>query len=790
MHFFLLLCLGRPARHDGETHKRVGASIFGTCKSMLASTEFARNMLEPLSLGKLPVWRPYNTKERTLLAWGLKEHFGVEGTPPSTWRQALVAVSQSARFLQIFDAAENGYQAEWFFRRLPEGGASTGRTLLGQVDEYVGSTLRGYVLDLDDTSAAITLDLFVNGTFTGQATPTECRRDLQERYGGSGRYVFQQTLEIPAHLRSHKLLVLTAYDHASGQLALPAFEFAPMKARHRDEIAKLTDELAALNKNIKTGDIGAAANSEIAAQLARIEAALPELADRTSFSLDDYEEYLACYPHSPSPKYTSAPSVAVCYMADTPLSGESSEIVSLETLAVTQADYIAFIPAGASLGDHAAAWLATTAAENPEADILFADYDYLGEAGQRRLCCRAAFDSDLLLQDPAYACAFAAKRDVALRFAGEEKSFYALWLMLLREKGPRAFAHVPRILWHFQAAPAFETKACQHDLANYLQETVPHAKISAHKDTYGGAVTSAFTTEWPIDEKLPKLAVIIPTRDQLDLLTGCIESLRATLAYPHATEIIVVDNGSQDTATQIWLEGAAKAGIITLVQHKAPFNWSELNNLAANKTDAEYLLFLNDDTKALDKGWDHILRGYLARGEIGAVGARLLYADGTIQHGGVIINQLQQVTSDAIIHEASGESPDEGGYMHRSQLAHSASAVTGAFLACKRTDFEAVGGFDAVHFAVAFNDIDFCLRLGAKGKSILYVPQLTFFHFESKSRGYDGVSPEKSARVEKEHKSMIKKWSSRFPSDPWYPELFLRKGKAFSKIAAPQKAKA
>jgi GT2 family glycosyltransferase len=276
--------------------------------------------------------------------------------------------------------------------------------------------------------------------------------------------------------------------------------------------------------------------------------------------------------------------------------------------------------------------------------------------------------------------------------------------------------------------------------------------------------------------------VIIPSRDNLNLLQPCVESLIETMAAPSATEIIIIDNGSTDKATLAWLNEQKDQGNIRVITSDTPFNWAGLNNHAAEHTDAEYLLFLNDDTKSVTQRWDERLRAQLERSDIGVVGARLFYEDGTLQHGGVVINSLTEVRPDAIVHEASGEAPDQGGYLNRSRLCHRVSAVTGAFLACKARDFKALEGFDAEHLGIAFNDIDFCLKIAASGKAVLYDPALTFFHYESKSRGYDSWSEEKQSRFITEQKAMMERWGDIVKSDPFYPEPFLRRGKAFQYI--------
>jgi len=781
--FFFLLCLGREVQHAGQSNKRTGSSPFGVCKSLLGSAEFARNMLEPLALGKNPLWQAYSIDAQQLLKEGLKTHFNEHSrTLPGNWVEAISLLSNNSRFLQIFDAAKTGYDALWVQRKLSGLAGAQHRNIVGALEVITSTNLRGFALNADDPTLPLTIDFYVNGAFVGQQSPSQPRPDLQEKYGGTGKVAFTHGYTVPAHLREYDQLVVMAFDHATGQPLCPAKEFAPIRARHITDTARLANEVTQLRQQIA----GDHASADILEKLDRIEAALPQIKQALSYPLNDYADYKQQYPvpAAPQPGVGAAmPSVAVCYLGDEPQQAETSNTCSLDTLSACEADYIIFVEAGAAVRKEACGWIAHVARQNPDAVILYADYE-LAEGNSASPCCRARFDEELLLQDPSYATAYAVRRDYALKLTTDPAASFKLWLEVLSTEGVAAFHHVPLILWQYQSLPAHSEDDLKEPVAAYLKSKSISANIRSHSDTYGGALSGKLTIDWPIDPALPKLAIIIPTRDQLELVQNCVSSLQATLKYPSATEIIIVDNGSTDAEILHWFGKQEANKAVTILRHDAPFNWAELNNIAAAQSNAEYLLFLNDDTKALDQGWDHILRGYLARADVGAVGARLLYEDGSVQHGGVTINQLDFVASDAIVHEAHGQSPSVGGYMKRSQLCHTSSAVTGAFLACKRSDFEAIGGFDAANFAVTFNDIDFCLGLAEHGKKALYVPAITLLHFESKSRGYDNLSIEKAERVQREHKMMIKKWYRPGPADVWYAPAFFRGGNSYERLAA------
>ena len=782
--FFFLLCLGREVEHAGQSNKRVGSRPFGVCKSLLGSVEFARNMLEPLALGKSPLWKPYGADAQLVLKEGFKTHFDARnGTPPNSWAEAICLLSNNARFLQIFDAAGTGYDARWLQERLLNIGDEKPRRIVGAIEEITSTSIRGFALDADDPTLPVTLDFYVNDAFIGQQTPSQPRPDLQEKYGGDGKVAFSHDYSIPEHLRDFNQLVVMVFDHSSGQPVCPAKEFAPIRARHITDTARLADEVSLLRHQMQGDD----ASADVLGQLDRIEAALPQINKALSYPLGDYAGYRQQYPvpSAPAPKEgTVMPSVAVCYLDDTLSLANIPDAYSLSTLVECKADYIVFVEASAGINKEACGWIAHAAYKNPDSVILYADYE-LADGDALLPCCRARFDAELLLQDPSYAQAFAVRRDYAHKLVVGPAASFTLWLNVLGAEGAAAFHHIPKILWNYKALPAPGYNDLRKAITTYFSGQGISASAAPHSDTYGGALEDKLTVDWPIDATLPKLAIIIPTRDQLNLVRDCVTSLQKTLKYPAATEIIIVDNGSADADMLDWLAEQKANNKVRVIRHNAAFNWAELNNVAAAQSDADYLLFLNDDTKALDKDWDHILRGYLARSDVGVIGARLLYEDGSVQHGGVTINQLDFVASDAIVHEAHGQSPSLGGYMRRSQLCHTSSAVTGAFLACKRLDFEAASGFDAENFAVTFNDIDFCLRLAELDKKTLYVPAITMLHFESKSRGYDSVTSEKAERVQREHKMMIEKWNKIGFTDEWYSPTFFRGSNPYETLAAP-----
>ncbi|MGJ3649180.1 glycosyltransferase family 2 protein [Sphingomonas sp. GlSt437] len=261
---------------------------------------------------------------------------------------------------------------------------------------------------------------------------------------------------------------------------------------------------------------------------------------------------------------------------------------------------------------------------------------------------------------------------------------------------------------------------------------------------------------------LPTLSVVIPTRNRVGLLRACIEGVFAS-GYP-ALEIIVVDNDSDDPETLDYL--ASLTGSCRVLRHGGAFNYSAINNRAAEEAQGRLLCLLNNDVEAIEPGWLTTLAIQALRPEVGAVGARLLYPDGRIQHAGVVIG-----IADAAAHAHRFLRPQDAGYFHRHNLPQFVTAVTGACMVVEREKFLAVGGLNQTDFPVAFNDVDLCIRLNGWGWQSLYEPRATLVHHESASRGFDR-DPAGAARFARELASLKLLCGTDRVVDPYHhPEL-------------------
>ena len=460
-------------------------------------------------------------------------------------------------------------------------------------------------------------------------------------------------------------------------------------------------------------------------------------------------------------------------------------------LAADPDHWVLFLEAGELLDPQALAWVVQAERSSP-ATTLYWDEDRFDGLTARlpgRLArhtepiLRCKFDPDAMLELNVVGRSFAARADMLeaatlkMAEAGSDKVASAALAH------PLAAAQRERLVWslhalgtlahipHFLLSRTGPAAAAGAPLPGGLERLVARAS----PESLQGLLPAEWSgRRWrrvpdPISPQLPKplvlweperpralISVLIPTRDHADLVEQCVSSLLALAAQPAALEIIIADNGSTELETLAYLAEGEEQGRFTVMRVAEPFNWSRLNNLMAEAARGEHLLILNNDTRMLTRGWDTALRGLLERPDVGAVGARLLFEDMTIQHAGIRFGYERFVG-----HEAASRPHDEPSAWQDTQLSRSVSGATGAFLACRATVFKTLGGFDAEQLSVTFNDVEWCMRLRATGLRIVYAPLLSMVHYESKSRGFDFLSPEKQSRAEYERGALL----SRLPSD-------------------------
>jgi GT2 family glycosyltransferase len=406
-------------------------------------------------------------------------------------------------------------------------------------------------------------------------------------------------------------------------------------------------------------------------------------------------------------------------------------------LAKARGEYVLPLSGSAVLRPHALLDLALTLRRHPPAEVIYSDEDRIDDNGKRRNPrFKPAWSPDVL-QAHDYLGDLKLLRTATVRALGGWRAgtspmhHHDLMLRLADQVPPGAIVHLAKVLVHVPAdADATQSKPA----LPRLRHRVPRPA--------------------------PRVSLIIPTRDNAALLEACVRSIRAHTRYPDY-ELLIVDNGSVEEATKRLFAQLTKDTAVRVLPRPGPFNFSGLNNSAAREATGSILGLVNNDIEATDASWLDEMVALAARAEIGCVGARLIYPDGRLQHGGIILG-LGGVAGHA--HRfASGAEP---GYLQRLRTVQNVSAVTAACLLIRKDVFDQVGGLDE-SLTVAFNDVDFCLKVRAAGYLNLWTPFATLVHHESVSRGHD-VTPAKARRFADEYAAMQRRWGAELLSDPYY----------------------
>jgi GT2 family glycosyltransferase len=321
--------------------------------------------------------------------------------------------------------------------------------------------------------------------------------------------------------------------------------------------------------------------------------------------------------------------------------------------------------------------------------------------------------------------------------------------------------HVPQMLYHRRtSAPTSPHLALpdsqRHAALGWLaQQRAPGASIAVNPHYPGLS-----RVHWPLPTDLPLISLIVPTRDQLKLLRACIDGLLDGTDYP-ALEILIVDNDSQQPDTLAYLQQIESRGVRVLPYPYA-FNYAAINNWAVEQAQGSIIGLVNNDIEVLEPGWLQEMLAQLLRPGIGAVGAKLMWPNGMVQHGGVVVG-----INGLAAHTGNDLNRQDPGYLGFNHLAREQSAVTTACLLMRKRDYQRLGGMDEVRFPVTFNDVDLCMRLGESGKRLVWTPFASLIHAESASRGKEDT-PSKAARAAREQKHFIQRWSQAGQCDPCY----------------------
>ncbi|MDH3652143.1 MAG: glycosyltransferase family 2 protein, partial [Saprospiraceae bacterium] len=334
-------------------------------------------------------------------------------------------------------------------------------------------------------------------------------------------------------------------------------------------------------------------------------------------------------------------------------------------------------------------------------------------------------------------------------------------------------SHIPKVLYHWRKGVL--STASDKSNKEYVDESSTKALTDyMERNKISGKVRDGlFHGSWRIERDIQlvdeKVSIIIPFKDEVNLLEKCIVSILDKTKYGNY-EIVLVSNNSKKQETFDYIQKiTADYDFIQAYEHNIPFNFSKINNWAIQKTSGDFLLFLNNDTEVISRGWMTAMVEHIQREEVGAVGAKLLFPNDTIQHAGVILG-----IGGVAAHVHNHQPRSSLGYFGRASITQNLSACTGACLMVRRAVFLVVDGFDEMGLSIAFNDIDLCLKIRELGYLIVYTPYSQLVHHESVSRGYEDT-PRKLERFKKEIACFREKWKDILEKgDPYYnPNLTL-----------------
>jgi glycosyltransferase involved in cell wall biosynthesis len=445
---------------------------------------------------------------------------------------------------------------------------------------------------------------------------------------------------------------------------------------------------------------------------------------------------------------------------------------SNSALELATGEWVALLDQDDLLPEHALAVVAATIAEYPQAGLIYSDEDKIDESGARCLpFFKPDWNPELLLGQNYISHLGIYRRTLVVEIGGFREGYdgsqdHDLALRCTEKLRPTQIRHIPRVLYHWRmvegsAAALAEAKpyapeAARRAIADHLQRKNVGGKVVAcpeNREWY--RVIYDLPSPWPL------VSIVIPTRDHVTLLQRCLTSIREKTDYA-PIEIVIVDNGSTEPETHAFLRDLARDSNVHILTEPGEFNFSRLINRGARAARGQILAFVNNDVETEKSGWLREMVSHAVRPEVGAVGARLWYPDGRLQHAGVVLG-LHGVAGHAFQHFlAQPVAPMNRTFV----LAQNYSAVTAACMVLRKTTFYDLGGFDE-NLPSNSNDVDFCLRAYEAGLQIVWTPYADLIHHESASRGRDFGSAQR-AQVLREMAYMLEKWGEQLRRDPFY----------------------
>lgn len=444
-----------------------------------------------------------------------------------------------------------------------------------------------------------------------------------------------------------------------------------------------------------------------------------------------------------------------------------------DALSLAQGGYVGFLDNDDELTPDALHEVAK-ALQEKKYDLLYSDEDKLDAEGSR---CEPFFKSDWspdLLLSINYICHFGVyRRKLLTEIGGLREGFDGSQdydLVLRFTEKTTDIKHIPKILYHWRKISGSTAENIQ--FKPYAMDSAKKALQDALKRRHieGEVSDGLWAGSYRVKRRMtaePLVSIIIPSKDKKDVLENCLSSITAKTTYKNY-EIIVVDNQSEMFETEQYLKDLAKNSKITVLRYNKPFNYAAMNNEAVKIAKGEILILLNNDTEVIAPDWIQVMLEHAQRPEVGAVGAKLLYPNNTLQHAGVIVG-VGGIANCAFNRHNSRDH----GYFGQVDVIRNYSAVTAACIMVRKTVYEEMNGLDEQNLAVTFNDVDFCLRLRQKGYLVVYTPYAALYHHESLSRGRD-VDMKETRYMQQKYGDLMKS------GDPYYNPNLTRERLDFS----------
>jgi glycosyltransferase involved in cell wall biosynthesis len=448
---------------------------------------------------------------------------------------------------------------------------------------------------------------------------------------------------------------------------------------------------------------------------------------------------------------------------------------SNSALKLAVGEWVALLDHDDVLSEHALYWVIDAINRHPNVRMIYSDEDKINESGYRHLpYFKCDWNPDLFYSHNMFCHLGVYARELLEEVGGfrvgmEGAQDYDLVLRCLERIDTSQIYHIPRILYHWRAHE--NSTARMGDAKPYamlageraLNEHFKSKRISAQAEITG----DAYRVRYSLPEKLPLVSIVIPTKNHLKLIRQCVDSVLNKTSYKNY-EILIVDNDSDEPDVLAYFDTLSAESRVRIFKDDRAFNYSQLNNSVVEKSKGEIICLMNNDIEVITPEWLSEMVSHALRPEIGVVGAKLLYPDNTLQHGGVVLG-LGGVAGHSHKHFPAGEK----GYCGRMGLISNFSAVTAACLVVGKEIYKNVGGLNETDLKVAFNDVDFCLRVREAGYRNIWTPYAELYHHESMTRGYEDT-PEKQARFAQEVLYMKETWGTLLCDDPAYsPNLTL-----------------